>query len=69
MADVTVFKVERLTEGGFVTYAPNYSQFSENLDLAAKRLVTEADAWAKDLAAQIAQEKKDQAAAQAGKPH
>jgi hypothetical protein len=60
MADVTVFKVERLTEGGFVTYAPEYSQFSETLELAAKRLVIEAETWAKDLAKQIAQEKLEQ---------
>lgn len=60
MPDVTVFKVERLTEGGFVTYAPGYSQYSENLDLAAKRLVVQTEGWAKDLAAQIAVEKKEQ---------
>lgn len=57
MGDVTVFKVERLTEGGFVTYAPEYSQYSENLDLAAKRLVIRAEGWAKDLAAQLAKER------------
>ena len=60
MADVTVFKVERLTEGGFVTYGPGYSQFSENLDLASKRLVVQAEFWSKALAAQIAEEKKEQ---------
>lgn len=58
MPDVTVFKVERLTEGGFVTYAPGYSQFSENLELASKRLVVKAEQWAKDLSIQIAEEKK-----------
>jgi len=58
MADVTVFKVERLTEGGFVTYGPSYSQYSETLDLASKRLVIQAEAWAKELAAEIAEEKK-----------
>lgn len=60
MADVTVFKVERLTEGGFVTYAPGYSQFSENLDLANKRLIVKVEAWAKDLSALIQQEKLEQ---------
>ncbi len=58
MPDVTVFKVERLTEGGFVTYAPEYSQYSETLDMAAKRLVVEVDAWAKNLSAKLAEEKK-----------
>ena len=59
MPDVTVFKVERLTEGGFVTYAPEYSQYSETLDMAAKRLVVEVDAWAKNLSAKLAEEKKN----------
>lgn len=60
MADVTVFKVERLTEAGFVTYAPGYSQFSETLELAQKRLVIKVEQWAKDLSIEIAEEKKDQ---------
>jgi hypothetical protein len=59
MPDVTVFKVERLTEGGFVTYAPGYSQFSETLDLAHKRLVVKAEQWTKDFAAQLQEEKKN----------
>jgi len=59
MADVTVFKVERLTEGGFVTYAPEYSQFSETLELAAKRLVVEVEQWSKALSAKLAEEKKN----------
>lgn len=53
MSDVVVFKVEILTEGGYVTHAPKFSQFSETLDLASKRLVIQAEAWAKNLAAEI----------------
>ena len=60
MANVTVFKVERLTEGGFVTYAPDYSQFSENAELAYKRLAVKSEQFYKDLVAQIAEEKKQQ---------
>jgi hypothetical protein len=60
MPDVTIFKVERLTEGGFVTYAPGYSQFSETLELAHKRLVMKAEQWTKDFTAQLAEEKKEQ---------
>lgn len=48
MADVVVFKIQDLTEGGFVTYAPDYSQFSENLDLAQKRLIVHVESWAKE---------------------
>jgi hypothetical protein len=44
MPDTEVFKVQRLTEGGYVTFAPEYSQYSETLDLAYKRLQVQVDA-------------------------
>lgn len=44
-----VFKIQALTEGGFVTFAPDYSQYSENLDLASKRLLVEVEAQVKAL--------------------
>jgi len=49
MGDVLVFKVQSLTEGGFVTFAPDYSQYSETLDLAAKRLQVQVDMQVKAL--------------------
>ena len=59
MADVTVFKVEALSEGGYVAYAGrDYSQFCETLDLAAKRLVVKVEQWAKDVAAEMKEEAK-----------
>lgn len=58
MSDVAVFKVEILTEGGYVTYAPKYSQYAETLELAAKRLVVQAEAWAKNMEAQIREQAK-----------
>lgn len=53
MADVVVFKIQDLTEGGYVTYAPDYSQYSENLDLAQKRLVVQVESWAKEKTAEL----------------
>lgn len=56
MGDVVVFKIQDLTEGGYVTYAPDYSQFSENLDLARKRLLVQVDAWANEKTAELKRE-------------
>jgi len=53
MADVMVFKIQSLSEGGFVTYAPNYEQFSENYDLALKRLIVQAEGAVKTRQAEI----------------
>ena len=58
MPDKAIFKIEALTEGGFVSYAPNYSQFSETLDLAGKRLQVQLEAWLKDLKDEMDAEKK-----------
>jgi hypothetical protein len=55
MPDVVVFKIQDLTEGGFVTYGPEYSQFSENFDLAKKRLVVQVDSWATEKAKELRQ--------------
>lgn len=58
--DKAAFKVEALTEGGYVTYAPGYSQYSESLDLASKRLVIRAEQWAKDVAYQLKLDAKEE---------
>lgn len=55
-----IFKVDRLTEGGFVTVAPNYSQFSETLDLAFKRLIVQAEAVLKEVQDEMKDEAKKQ---------
>jgi hypothetical protein len=61
MGDVTVFKVEALTEGGYVAYAGrDYSQYCETLELAAKRLVVEVEQWAKDVANEIKEQAKEE---------
>jgi len=64
MPDKAVFKIEALTEGGYVVYAPNYSQYRETLDMAAKQLVVQAEAWAKQLDAELKQQAKDELKAQ-----
>ena len=58
MKDVAVFKVMALTEGGFVAFAPNYSQFCETLELAAKRASVKLDQWAKELEAEMREQAK-----------
>lgn len=61
MGDVMVFKVQSLTEGGYVAFAGNnYSQFCETLDLAAKRLSVKVDEWAKETLAAIKAEARDE---------
>jgi hypothetical protein len=58
MADKAVFKIDALTEGGFVTYAPDYSQYSETLQLAANRLRVQVDAWVKIVEADLKEQAK-----------
>jgi len=64
MPDKAVFKIESLTEGGYVIYAPDYSQFRETLDMAAKQLVVQAEAWAKALDAELKEQAREEAKAE-----
>ena len=68
MADTDIFKVQRLTEGGYVTYAPDYSQYSETLDLAYKRLQVEVEANMKAMVEALKQEKQTSSPTPAGGP-
>jgi hypothetical protein len=63
MPDVTVFKVEALSEGGYVAYAGrDYSQYCETLDLASKRLVVKVEEWARLVAAEMKESAKEELA-------